>query len=682
MSSKTVALGIVIGASLGRGYFSVFDSAKKRAEQLGKAFADTNKKLSAANEVEKYRQQLIKLQAEQKKTGQGEKDIQKVSKALEKAEVIAQKYGVSLGNIAKQQRQLATESAKLGRTIQYRQKADDAKQALIESKGRLLGAVGTAYALAQPIKEAVAFEHQLRLFGNVVNFNNLQLAQTQKELNAIAKATNQTPGALLEGLSTLSAKGLDPAKSIQSLQTIGKTATAYAADVNDLSTTTFALLDNLGIGEPQIPKAFDMLAQQGKAGSFEVKDMSRYFPTLTAQARSLKMQGIDAAATLGAALQIAMKGAGDPGEAANNLKNFLAKLTAPETVKKFKEQGVSIEQVMTEATQNGLDPMVAMVNKIQAMTGGNKFKMGELFGDMQVLDFLNPMLANLKEFERIKQAGLSANGVIDRDFINTLQTSKEQLKALDIATGKLGNTFATHLLPGLNLALKPLVALSDKITWLVSEFPTVSYLITGIAGGFIVYGAALTTVTAVQWAFNTAMAANPIGKVIAGVAAFAALAYTVYDNWAPISLWIGEQVFTPIASAAENLKTLVGNAFAEAASTVKALWEPVMAWFAEKFAWIGQSISWVKEVFNQSANASMRPVGATQKSPFGATASVTAPLPSNVVAPKSSNTVTHHNTTTINVQQKSGENSQDLAKRVAAEIKRQEGSDKRRALHD
>lgn len=98
MSSKTVALGIVIGASLGRGYFSVFDSAKKRSEQLGKAFADTNKKLTAANAVEKYRQQLIKLQAEQQKTGQGAKDIQKVSKALEKAEGIAKKYGLSLGD--------------------------------------------------------------------------------------------------------------------------------------------------------------------------------------------------------------------------------------------------------------------------------------------------------------------------------------------------------------------------------------------------------------------------------------------------------------------------------------------------------------------------------------------------------------------------------------------------------
>lgn len=682
MSSKTVALGIVIGASLGRGYFSVFDSAKIRADKLGQAFAETNKKLAATRDVEKYRQQLVKLQAEQQKTGHGAKDIQKVSKALEKAEATAKKYGLSLGDIAKQQRQLAVESGKLGRAIQYRKNADNAQQNLSDSKGRLLGVVGAAYVLAQPIKEGVAFEHQLRLFGNVVNFNNQQLAQTQKELNAIAKATNQTPGALLEGLGTLSAKGLDPEKSIKSLHQIGKVSTAYAADVNDLSTTTFSLLDNMGIGESQIPKAFDLLAQQGKSGSFEMKDMARYFPMLTAQARSLKMHGLDATATLGAALQIAMKGAADPGEAANNLKNFLAKLTSPETVKKFKEQGVSIERVMTEATQKGIDPMVAMVNKIQAMTGGNKFKMGELFGDMQVLDFLNPMLANLKEFERIKREGLNANGVIDRDFVNTLQTSQEQLKALDISAGKVGNTFATHLLPGLNLALKPLVTLSDKVDWLVGEFPTVSYLITGIAGGFIAYGAALTTVTAIQWAFNSAMAANPIGMVVSGVAAFAALAYTVYENWAPISLWIGERVFTPIASAADKTKTLVGNAFAVAARTVKALWEPVMTWFAEKFAWIGQSIAWVKDIFNQSANASMRPVGATQKSPFGATASATAPLPGNIATPKGAQNVNTHNNTTINVQQKTGENSQDLAKRVAAEIKRQENSDKRRALHD
>ena len=50
--------------------------------------------------------------------------------------------------------------------------------------------------------------------------------------------------------------------------------------------------------------------------------------------------------------------------------------------------------------------------------------------------------------------------------------------------------------------------------------------------------------TAAQWALNAAMAANPVGLVIVGIAALAAAiaaaAYAVYSNWEPISAFFSE----------------------------------------------------------------------------------------------------------------------------------------------
>ncbi len=56
---------------------------------------------------------------------------------------------------------------------------------------------------------------------------------------------------------------------------------------------------------------------------------------------------------------------------------------------------------------------------------------------------------------------------------------------------------------------------------------------------------ALTEVsTEAQWALNAAMAANPVGLVIVGIAALAAAlaaaAYAVYSNWEPISAFFSE----------------------------------------------------------------------------------------------------------------------------------------------
>lgn len=89
-----------------------------------------------------------------------------------------------------------------------------------------------------------------------------------------------------------------------------------------------------------------------------VKDMARNFPELTANASALKMQGVPAVASLAAALQIAMKSAGSADQAANNMSNFLGKITSPDTVKNFKKMGIDIEKEMKSAAAKGTDPLL------------------------------------------------------------------------------------------------------------------------------------------------------------------------------------------------------------------------------------------------------------------------------------------------------------------------------------
>lgn len=47
--------------------------------------------------------------------------------------------------------------------------------------------------------------------------------------------------------------------------------------------------------------------------------------------------------------------------------------------------------------------------------------------------------------------------------------------------------------------------------------------------------------TAVQWALNVAMAANPVGLVIAAVIALIAAGWLLYDNWDEVCAWFNEQ---------------------------------------------------------------------------------------------------------------------------------------------
>src|SRR5574344_1504815 len=232
-----------------------------------------------------------------------------------------------------------TEFQKLQNEIKETSRMFDEMGKKIATAGAGLTAAGVGIAhqlgMTDAIQEAFEMEHRLRELGNVGELSSKQIAGMDKELGKISKYTNQYRPEIIEGLNVLVASGVDPTKALGYMNVIGKTATAEQAAIIDISKTAFSVSDNLKVPINDLGKSMDILAQSGKEGRFELKDMAATFPSLTAGASMLGMKGVPAVASLGAALQIAMKGAGDASEAANNLENFIQKVTSPLAVKYF-----------------------------------------------------------------------------------------------------------------------------------------------------------------------------------------------------------------------------------------------------------------------------------------------------------------------------------------------------------
>ena len=257
---------------------------------------------------------------------------------------------------------------------------------------------GLAYKLGIPqaIPEAFALEHQLRELGNVGQLSTEQLKEMDERLGSISRHTNQ-----------------------------------FRSEI--ISKTAFAVTDNLKVNVDDLGKTMDILAQAGKEGRFELKDMSAAFPSLTAGASMLGMRGVPAVAQLGAALQVAMKGAGSAAEAATNFESFLQAITSPMAVNRFKElYGVDLPQFLNRVIAENKDPIEEMVMLINHLTGGDVFKVSEIFRNKTDLNFLKPMMQNLDEYRRIKASALGADGIMDEDFNHMMETTNEQFKLLKI----------------------------------------------------------------------------------------------------------------------------------------------------------------------------------------------------------------------------------------------------------
>lgn len=527
--------------------------------------------------------------------------------------------------------------------------------------------VGQAWAALEGIGKATDqasdFEHELMQAGITADMTNEQIAGLKDQLRGLAvpDRTNQSLQDLLKGYTALVSAGADKDKASAMLEALGRTATAAQASVDDLAKTAFVLNDTLGVAPEGMGKALDQLAFAGKQGAFELKDMAKYFPVLGASAKNLGLQGTEAVTTLGAALQIAKKGAADPSEAANNMKNFLAKATSGDTVKKFAEHGVNLKKTLKDAMTKGENPMEVLIQKIQTMTKGDPFKLSALFQDQQVLDFLKPMLTNFEEYKKLKADIAGASGTVDTDFARMMETNKELVKGFNSQLGKLGEGVGAALLPPFNAVLKVITPVMTVLGDMASTSPTTTAAIVAVGAAFTLLPPAITAVTVGFKVLTATMMVNPIGLIIGGLAIGAAvlidnwgtvksffstiwngvtehwrtiLAFTgpigwaaikIIDNWGQLKtfamgMWEGistkwaalVEVVTPIGEAVTGIFTTVWGNIAkvwdDGVATIMAVWDKVrgpLTDFAKMMGWVapnGNSMPQVGEAVAAASN--------------------------------------------------------------------------------
>lgn len=533
---------------------------------------------------------------------------------------------------------------------------------MMASGGMMIGAAAAAaITFGKPVRESAELEHNLQMIGNTANMGKAEIGALKDQIFAVSKASNKSIGEVTSGIGFLIAAGMEAKTATATIGTIAKASTATGASVEDLAKAVFTLNDSLNISPEQTKAALNILAQAGKEGNVELKDMAKQLPVLGAAFKSLKMEGAESVASMGAALEIARKGAADADEAANNMKNFLAKITSPETLNKAKKNfGIDLYKIIQDAQKAGKNPFEASMKAIIKATQGDQKKIGELFGDMQVQNFLRPMIQQWDEYERIKNKALNTGDVVDEDFAKMMETMKEQTEGLGNAWTRLMTTMGDSLAPSIGAAARSLTTVVDSTQAFIKENPAVTSAVVTTAGavigltaalgaGKVAFGAIKFALSAVPWsamgtvctwlastalpavvtgirAVSMAMIANPVGAVVAGLAAAAIL---VWQNWD----WVMKKI-----------------------QAVGEYWQKAKAYFG-----FGDS---TVQVAKQAPTAAPPPVPAMR---------------GGVVSSPTYNTT---NAQQITINQQPGQNSKELADEVARRLKEREGVQRRGMMYD
>lgn len=309
-----------------------------------------------------------------------------------------------------------------------------------------------------------------------------------------------------------------------------------------------------------------------------------------------------------AALGASMVGSGIQSDvAATGLKNMILALTAGESATKsqvgaLNELGLSAEDVAQGMQDNAKETILKVLGAIRGL---DKVKQASVLSDLfgkESLGAIAPLLSNLdgvqdnlnKVADSSKYAGSMEGEFSARSetTANSLQLAKNNIEAFKIAIGN-----------GLIPAMTPMISLlTQGVKWvsgIAQEFPGAASVLgtaavsiaifCGAVGALSTLAGTVQTVatfvqwakeaglatriwTGIQWAWNAAMTANPVGVVIMGIAALIAIGYVLYQNWDAISsfaatMWEGGR------QAIADFCGTISNKVAEVCDWVQGKWQ-------------------------------------------------------------------------------------------------------------
>lgn len=356
-----------------------------------------------------------------------------------------------------------------------------------------------------------------------------------------------------------------------------KFADVTGADAADAVADVSKALAAAGMEANDYQQILDALTVAGQKSGVSVQKVADGLTKYGAQTRAL---GLDVEEVIALFAQFELSGV--------NTEAALAGLTKATGIwmKEGKDAGAELQNTV-KAIQNAEDASKAAEIAIAA------------FGNKAGPELADAIQSGRFEFDAFTQAVKESGGAVDRTFEET-QDAPDKLKLAvqglktDLAqtTNELLTEFAPDIekaLEGIGKALKEdiIPTVKTAVEWVLNNKTAILATLSGIAAGLAAFKVAKTVMalvkafqafkaaqegaTVAQWLLNTAMNANPIGLIIAGITALVA---------AFVVLWNKSEAFREFFIGMwEGIKATVG-----------AIWDGIKAIFAA--AWDGIKIIW------------------------------------------------------------------------------------------
>ncbi|MEW8194208.1 MAG: phage tail tape measure protein, partial [Candidatus Thiodiazotropha sp.] len=250
--SKSLAIGVLVGATLSKTFNKSFKTLEEKAVSARKNLKGlTDQKKSAASLI-RLGKSLENLKDKQKKLGRStpelDRQIAKLTRRYNQAQRAANKYGINVKNATARQSQLTRSISKTERQLKRVDQSRRLRRAWDEVGTRAAAYAGAAYVGARSVGTAQTFERAGTRLGTVLNAGapGAALSQSKRQALQFSRRTGENELDVLNSEYALNSAGLNAdASRVGALVVtkMSKVTGGVAEQVGEVMATTF---NNLG----------------------------------------------------------------------------------------------------------------------------------------------------------------------------------------------------------------------------------------------------------------------------------------------------------------------------------------------------------------------------------------------------------------------------------------------------
>ena len=479
---------------------------------------------------------------------------------------------------------------------------------------------------ANTIEVGKSFDSSMSQVGAISGATGDELQALRDKAKEMGSTTKFTASEAADAFSYMAMAGWKTEDMINGIDGVLQLAAASGSDLATTSDIVTDALTAMGYSAGDAGRLADVMAAASSNANTNVEMMGATFQYAAPIIGALGMNMEDSAVAIGL-----MANAGIKGEKAGTaLRSILTRLStdAGATANSYGALGtltheLGVEFYNTDGTVRNLSDVL---NECRAAWGElsaeQQTSYGKTIAGQEALSgWLAIMNAAPSDIEKLTSAVENADGAASSMASTMLDTLGGDMTLLSSKLEGVQLSIYEKFEPALRDGVEVLDDLLDAVSFVVEHSDEFVAAVGGMAaavGAYVAYNTAIAIMTngfksltlvtkaaaAAQWILDAALAANPIGLIIAAIAGLVAVFVILWKKSDAFrNFWIGlwEAIKSVTSEAWESIKEFFSGGLEEA----KLLWVGLTSWFSELWAGIESVINSVMEFVKKIVSAAI-----------------------------------------------------------------------------